>query len=41
MFILALVGGTVVNKYNQLGEVEAAAGGGGFCSLLFHCKQGE
>lgn len=39
MFILALVGGTVVNKYNQFGEV--GAGGGEFCSLLFHCKQGE
>lgn len=38
--ILVLVGGTVVNKNNQLGEVEAG-GGAGCCSFLFHRKQGE
>lgn len=41
VFILVLVGGRVVNKYNKLVEVEAGGGGGGFCSFLFHRKQGE
>lgn len=38
---LVLVGGRIVNKNNQLGEVEAGQGGGWFCSLVFHRKQGE